>query len=66
MGDNWVADIGGAAGAGIRAVHIWRHEEHPGTWLPQAPDDFDAATVTRIRSLEALLSPPGPRLGPEG
>jgi putative hydrolase of the HAD superfamily len=53
VGDNWRADVEGALAAGLAPVHIWRHDEHPGDWLPGAPDD--PGPVPRIRHLDRLL-----------
>jgi putative hydrolase of the HAD superfamily len=52
VGDNWVADVEGPLAAGIRPVHIWRHEEHPGDWIPEPPETPDG--VSRITDLRAL------------
>ncbi len=53
VGDNWVADVEGAAALGIRPVHVWRHDEHPGGWLPEPPPVPDG--IARIPDLRGLL-----------
>ena len=53
VGDNWEADVVGPLDAGLQAVHIWRHDEHPGDWLPRPPDP--PGSVARIEDLTGLL-----------
>lgn len=53
VGDNWRADVEGPLAAGMQPVHVWRHDEHPGDWIPRPPDD--AAEVPRIKDLRGLL-----------
>ena len=52
VGDNWEADVEGPLAAGLRAVHVWRHDTHPGDWLPRPPDPPPG--VARIDDLQAL------------
>jgi putative hydrolase of the HAD superfamily len=51
VGDNWAADVEGPVALGMRAAHVWRHDETP-DWLPEVPPD---GTVTRVRDLTGLL-----------
>lgn len=52
VGDNWVADVEGPIEAGMRAVHIWRHDDQP-PWLPTPPPLPEG--VVRLRDLSGLL-----------
>jgi putative hydrolase of the HAD superfamily len=54
VGDNWRADVEGPRAVGMRAVHVWRHDEHPGEWLPVPPPP--PPDVPRIRDLSPLPS----------
>lgn len=51
VGDNWVADVEGPAAVGMRAVHVWRHEEAP-SWMPAPPPP---GPVPRLPDLRGLL-----------
>jgi putative hydrolase of the HAD superfamily len=53
VGDNWRADVEGPLAAGMRPVHVWRHREHPGDWLPKPPPD--SGDVLRVADLTELL-----------
>jgi putative hydrolase of the HAD superfamily len=53
VGDNWRADVEGARAIGLRVVHAWRHDDHPGDWLPVPPEPPD--DVPRVRDLRELL-----------
>ena len=53
VGDNWVADVEGPRAVGLRPVHVWRHDEHPGDWIPRPPET--SPDVPRITDLRALL-----------
>ncbi len=57
VGDNWVADVEGAAAVGMRPVHVWRHDQHPGDWLPEPPPVLHGSAngVARIPDLRGLL-----------
>jgi putative hydrolase of the HAD superfamily len=59
VGDNWVADVEGATAAGMRAVHVWRHEEAP-SWLPEPPSGGGVPRVRDLTGLLELLPPPSP------
>ena len=54
VGDNWRADVEGPRAVGMRSVHVWRHDEHPGDWMPEPPEE--SADVPRIKTLEPLLN----------
>jgi putative hydrolase of the HAD superfamily len=49
VGDTWDADVEGPAAAGMRAVHIWRDDNHD----PEPPPVTDG--VRRIRTLTDLV-----------
>jgi hypothetical protein len=58
VGDNWRADVEGARAAGLWPVHLWRHAQHPGDWLPSAPDD--PGPVPRIAEVRKSFLPMSP------
>lgn len=53
VGDNWRADVEGPMALGMQAVHVWRHDEHPGDWIPRPPEA--SPDVPRISDLWPLL-----------
>ena len=52
VGDNWKADVEGPLALGMSPVHIWRHGDDPGDWIPKPPDD--GGGVPRIEDLREL------------
>jgi putative hydrolase of the HAD superfamily len=57
VGDNWEADVEGPRALGMRPVHVWRHDEHPGDWLPEPPPaPPDVPRVPDLRPLPSMVT----------
>jgi putative hydrolase of the HAD superfamily len=54
VGDNWASDVEGPIAAGMRAVHVWRHERAP-SWVPEPPPDGSVPRITDLTGLLELL-----------
>ena len=54
VGDNWLADIQGAKGAGLQAVHTTEHVSYQ-DFEPQPGDLEPDARIGALAELEALL-----------
>ena len=56
VGDNWRADVEGPLALGMRPVHVWRHGDDPGDWIPHPPADTgEVPRILDLRELPALL-----------
>lgn len=56
VGDNWKADVEGPLAVGMTPVHIWRHGDDPGDWIPKPPaDGGDVPRISDLRELHDLL-----------
>lgn len=59
VGDNWLADVQGAKGMGMRAVHLTQHAPYE-RFEPKPGDHEPDARITHLRELEDLLAGHGP------
>lgn len=56
VGDNWRADVEGPLALGMRPVHVWRHGDDPGEWIPHPPAETgEVPRILDLRELPALL-----------